>query len=251
MLLKRISSYFLLISSRVCSTNIRNLIMEGEPLSLQGLIKYKNPEEPYLLEANLPTKNPFELFDCWFKHIATQSDLSFEEINAVSLSTCVDNKPSSRMVLLKSYDSEGFTFYSNKVSRKGREIAANPYGAMLLYWPKVSRQIRIEGKIVELDSEKADEYWYSRPLGSRIGSKASEQGKVIESRKVLEDKKEELETLAKNEGEGAIKRPPTWIGYKLVPDAFEFWQGQSNRLHDRIHFKLADDNSWNMTRLSP
>lgn len=226
--------------------------MDNKPLNLQDLrIKYKNQEEPYLLEKNLPTNDPFLLFDYWFKNVASMVDLSFEEINAVSLSTCYNNRPSSRMVLLKSYDNEGFTFYSNKMSRKGQEILCNPYAAILLYWPKISRQIRIEGKVVELDSKMADEYWYSRPLPSRIGSKASEQGQIIDSRQVLEDKKLELETLAEKEGEKAITRPPTWIGYKLIPDSFEFWQGQSDRLHDRIQFKLVDNNSWDMKRLSP
>uniref|UniRef100_A0A0N4ZEI4 pyridoxal 5'-phosphate synthase n=1 Tax=Parastrongyloides trichosuri TaxID=131310 RepID=A0A0N4ZEI4_PARTI len=226
--------------------------MDGKPLELDDLrIKYYNPEEPFLLEMNLPTKNPFQLFDIWFKHIATIANLSFEEINAVSLSTCINDRPSSRMVLLKSYDNEGFTFYTNKISRKGQELKVNPYASMLLYWPKISRQIRVEGKVVELSEKNADDYWYSRPLASRIGSKASEQGKVIESRDILENKKIELEKLAEKEGEKAITRPSTWIGYKLIPDSFEFWQGQSNRLHDRIQFTLSDKKLWDMKRLSP
>ncbi|CEF66214.2 Pyridoxine-5'-phosphate oxidase [Strongyloides ratti] len=183
--------------------------------------------------------------------IMDDKPLNLQEINAVSLSTCANNKPSSRMVLLKSYDSEGFTFYSNKISRKGQEISCNPYASMLLYWPQISRQIRIEGKIIELDATDADKYWYSRPLASRIGSKASDQGKIIESRQVLEDKKSELEALAEKEGEESITRPLTWIGYKLIPDLFEFWQGQSNRLHDRLQFTLIDNNQWDMKRLSP
>uniref|UniRef100_A0AC35TFN5 Pyridoxal 5'-phosphate synthase n=1 Tax=Rhabditophanes sp. KR3021 TaxID=114890 RepID=A0AC35TFN5_9BILA len=226
--------------------------MVNEPLNCQDIrVPYLNKDEPILLEQNLKTANPFELFDGWFKEVAVKSDLSFEEINSVCLSTCLHNKPSSRMVLMKSYDKEGFVFYTNKVSRKGQELSGNPFAAMLFYWPKLARQVRIEGSVVELALCVADEYWNSRPLASRIGSKSSDQGSTIPNRDVLECRKKELEKVAELEGGNAITRPSTWIGYRLVPHNFEFWQGQSNRLHDRLIFDGSKDGIWSMKRLSP
>lgn len=169
------------------------------------------------------------------------------------------------MVLLKKYDKEGFSFYTNYNSRKGQEILDNPNACMCFYWPFVTRQVRIEGVIEKLPPEMADEYWKERPLNSRIGSKASHQSTVIESRAVLEAEKHRLEQLAAEQGEDAITRPPEWLvfivcyfysfhfsraGFILKPSYFEFWQGQSNRLHDRIIYEHVEG-SWTKKRLSP
>ncbi|CAB3403163.1 unnamed protein product [Caenorhabditis bovis] len=226
--------------------------MNTPSVQLQSIRKkYLNEKEPYLLEDKLPTTNPFELFDIWFKDIASQSDLTFEEINAVAVSTVgSDMRPSSRMVLLKAYSENGFSFYTNYKSRKGQEIEANPNVAMLFYWPKVSRQVRIEGEVEKLPDELAVEYWNSRPVASRIGSKASEQSQVVKSRDELESKKRELTELAEREGEQSITKPENWGGLNLKPRYFEFWQGQSDRLHDRIVFE-RDVDVWLMKRLSP
>ncbi|VDK44741.1 unnamed protein product [Anisakis simplex] len=211
---------------------------------------YMNLKEPYLLEENLPSKDPFEVFDCWFKDVASRKDISFEEVNAVSVSTACDNRPSSRMVLLKEYDRQGFSFYTNLESRKAREIQANPQACMLFYWPRVDRQIRIEGKMELLPSQMAEDYWNSRPAKSRIGSKLSSQSSVIPNRQYLVDKRNELQRLAEEKGDSAITRPDCWGGYRLCPVYFEFWQGQSDRIHDRIVFEKSDK-EWTMKRLAP
>uniref|UniRef100_A0A7E4ZSL8 pyridoxal 5'-phosphate synthase n=1 Tax=Panagrellus redivivus TaxID=6233 RepID=A0A7E4ZSL8_PANRE len=226
----------------------------GVPLQIRDWRKaYLNMKEPFLKEEAM-LEDPFLQFDLWFKDVSERKDMSFEEVNAVCLSTCRDNRPSSRMVLMKQYDPEGYSFYSNDSSRKGQDIAANPNGAMLFYWPAVSRQVRIEGVIEKLPTSAADEYWASRPIHSRIGSKASAQGTVVPSREVLEAEKARLEKVAATEGEKAITRPPSWIGFILKPTYYEFWQGQSNRLHDRIIYNLVIDGekkTWVRHRLAP
>uniref|UniRef100_A0A8R1U2B5 pyridoxal 5'-phosphate synthase n=1 Tax=Onchocerca volvulus TaxID=6282 RepID=A0A8R1U2B5_ONCVO len=215
---------------------------------------YYNKEEPFLLEENLPSKNPFEIFDKWFKNVAENTDMTFNEVNAVCLSTAINNQPKSRMVLMKEYDREGLCFYTHYNSAKGMQIDENPYACMLFYWPHVDRQIRIEGKIEKLPIEAAENYWYHRPLKSRIGSKLSEQSQVIPNRQYLEDKKKEFEKLVAEKGERTITRPQDWGGYRLRPNYFEFWQGQSDRIHDRISFEKSADGSageWLIKRLSP
>ncbi|KAE9552596.1 hypothetical protein FO519_004213 [Halicephalobus sp. NKZ332] len=222
----------------------------GQPLDIRNWRKdYHNMKEPFLHVEHMDS-DPFIQFDLWFKDISLRKDITFEEINAVALSTCRNNKPSCRMVLLKKYDEKGFSFYTNYSSRKGQEIEENPNACMCFYWPFVTRQVRIEGVIEKLPLEMADEYWKERPLHSRIGSKASHQSTVIESRAVLEDEKHRLEELAAEKGEEAITRPPEWAGFTLKPSYFEFWQGQSNRLHDRIIYEEVDGH-WTKKRLSP
>ncbi|MFH4980096.1 hypothetical protein AB6A40_006805 [Gnathostoma spinigerum] len=214
---------------------------------------YLNKNEPFLLEENLPSKDPFDIFDVWFKNVAEQADMSFEEVNAVCFSTAINNRPSSRMVLMKEYDREGFSFYTNYESRKGKEILANPFASMLFYWPKADRQIRIEGKVEKLSEEAADNYWKTRPLKSRIGSKLSKQSTEIPSRQHLISLRDSLQKLADEKGLEAISRPTNWGGYRLRPDYFEFWQGQSDRIHDRIVFIKTGDKKegWTMKRLAP
>ncbi|VDN07466.1 unnamed protein product, partial [Thelazia callipaeda] len=205
-----------------------------------NLKPYFNKDEPYLLEETLISKNPFELFDAWFKNAAAGENLTFEEVNARFLLS------NSSLCFM------GFCFYTHYNSAKGMEIDANPCACMLFYWPHVNRQIRIEGKIQKLPIEAADVYWYRRPLKSRIGSKLSEQSKVIPGRQYLEERKKELERLATEKGEASITRPEDWGGYRLCPNYFEFWQGQSDRIHDRIVFdKNNSEDSWLIKRLSP
>uniref|UniRef100_A0A1I7U3B6 pyridoxal 5'-phosphate synthase n=1 Tax=Caenorhabditis tropicalis TaxID=1561998 RepID=A0A1I7U3B6_9PELO len=226
--------------------------METPSIDIQNIrAKYNNSEDPYLLEEKLPTTNPFTLFDIWFRDVASKADLTFEEINAVSLSTVgKDLRPSSRMVLLKAYTPTGFSFFTNYNSRKGKQLDENPNAAMLFYWPKVNRQVRVEGVVEKLPDEMAVAYWNSRPLASRIGSKASIQSEIVPNRQFLEDKKTELTEMADREGSDTITKPHSWGGFHLIPQYFEFWQGQSDRLHDRIVFE-RDTDIWLLKRLSP
>lgn len=228
--------------------------------------KSYNGERQSLLEAALPTTDPFKLFDVWFRELAALKDqLSFEEINAVCVSTVsADGRPSSRMVLLKSYEDGGFTFYTNYDSRKGTQLAGNPNAALLFYWPRLHRQVRVEGIVERVPDEQAVAYWNSRPVASRIGGKASAQSAVIPDRQHLERRKHELEQAVAAQGEAAASKPPSWGGLLLRPRYFEFWQGQSDRLHDRICFgtekpvadsadyiRASERAGWHMFRLAP
>jgi len=213
--------------------------------------KYNNTEEPTLFEQKMKP-NPFEQFASWFAKLIELKAVLAGDVNAVAVSTVgSDNKPSSRMVLLKGYSENGFTFFTNSVSQKGREMSNNPYASMLFYWPNLDRQVRIDGVVVNEETSVADEYWKSRPIGSRIGSKISQQSAVIPSREYLEEKQKQLEKLVEEQGESVVSRPETWLGYTLKPTKFEFWQGQSNRIHDRLVYEKSAEGVWSMRRLSP
>ena len=191
------------------------------------------------------SNNPFKQFGVWWNE-AIQANL--EEVNAMTLSTASkDGRPSSRIMLLKGYDEKGFVFFTNYESNKGKAIAENPNVSLLFFWKELERQVRIEGAIQKLETEYNDEYFYSRPLGSRIGAWASKQSSEIESRAVLEA---DFKRFA-NQFDGIdVPRPDHWGGYRVVPDKIEFWQGRSNRLHDRIEYTLENE-AWRIKRLSP
>jgi pyridoxamine 5'-phosphate oxidase len=159
-----------------------------------------------------------------------------------------DGKPSARMVLLKGFDQNGFVFYTNYESRKGHELDENPRAALVFYWPELERQIRIEGRVEKLAQDESDAYFASRPLGSRLGAWASRQSEVISGRQVIESRLQELETEYKDR---AIPRPPHWGGYRVRPEAIEFWQGRPSRLHDRLRYRKLEDGRWVIERLSP
>ncbi|GMR30059.1 hypothetical protein PMAYCL1PPCAC_00254, partial [Pristionchus mayeri] len=217
---------------------------------------------PFLLEESLPTKDPFKLFDVWKKQVTDV--LPFEEANGVSFSTVSeDGRPSCRMVLLKSYDEDGFVFNTNYTSRKGTQLSGNPNAAMLFYWPRFHRQIRVEGVVDRLAEDAAIAHWNSRPVSSRIAGIASAQSTVIPDRQYLEHRQRELEQEVTTQGEVAAAKPPTWGALILRPRYFEFWQGQTNRLHDRICFSTerpdtdsadfvrpSDRPGWHMFRLA-
>ena len=192
-------------------------------------------------------KNPFSQFEKWYEE-ATKHE--HREANIVTLATAnLTGRPSARTVLLKAFSENGFVFYTNYESQKGKELLENPQAALLFYWYDLERQIRIEGKVEKVSKAVSDAYFRKRPIGSQIGAAASPQSSVIASRKVLEDKVSALKEL--HEGKTAIERPEHWGGFRLIPDRFEFWQGRVSRLHDRIVFCLNDEGKWNIERLAP
>lgn len=197
-----------------------------------------------LTEANAGD-DPFVLFRAWF---AAALSAGLPEPNAFTLATVgPDGKPAARVVLLKGLDDRGFAFFTNYDSRKGRDIAGNPHVALAFLWHPFERQVRVEGRAERVSPEESDEYYRVRPLGSRLGAWASPQSAVIPGREVLE--RQHAELLAKY-ADGNVPRPPNWGGYRVIPDAVEFWQGRPNRLHDRIRFR-RDGGRWVRERLAP
>jgi pyridoxamine 5'-phosphate oxidase len=189
--------------------------------------------------------DPFALFRIWFDQ-ALQAGLN--EPNAFVLATATpDGIPSARAVLLKGHDDRGFTFFTNYDSRKGNEIAANSAVAAVFLWDELERQVRIEGRAEQVPPEESNEYYHVRPLGSRLGAWASPQSATIPNREFLEIQHTEL---LKKFPDGDPPRPPNWGGYRIVPQAMEFWQGRPSRLHDRIVFRRAE-HGWMVCRLAP
>jgi pyridoxamine 5'-phosphate oxidase len=189
--------------------------------------------------------DPIEQFNKWFADAEIEG---IEEPNVMILSTTgVNQRPASRIVLLKDCTINGFSFFTNYGSKKGRQISENPFGSLLFPWHTIERQVRVEGKIEKLSEEISDQYFKSRPAGSRLGAWASQQSTEIPSREFLENREKEFILKFKD---GIIPRPPDWGGYILRPDLFEFWQGRKSRLHDRFQYTLEKD-SWKITRLSP
>ncbi len=191
--------------------------------------------------------NPFDQFKKWFQEAL---DAQLPEPNAMTLATSTsDGKPTIRVVLLKSVDYEGFVFYTNYGSRKGKELAANPYAALNFLWLELERQVRIEGTVEKVSAADSDAYFQSRPKGSQIGAWASPQSMVIPDRKELEEKAQQLTTVY--EKEVSLPRPEHWGGFVIKPTLIEFWQGRSSRLHDRMQYTLQADSSWKIERLAP
>lgn len=190
--------------------------------------------------------SPFEQFDHWFKE-AVLSEVP--EVNAMAIATVNSSgRPSNRMVLLKQYDEKGFVFFSNYGSAKAKDLLANPLAALLLFWEPLERQVRIVGKVEKISSAESFEYFRTRPIDSQLGAWASQQSSEISARAILEKAFGEMMEKFKN---GQIPLPPQWGGYRVVPDEFEFWQGRSNRLHDRVAYKKNAANQWKIVRLSP
>ena len=198
-----------------------------------------------LAEADV-VPDPVAQFRAWFEEVLAAN---LHEPNAMTLATATpDGRPSARVVLLKGFDERGFVFYTNYKGRKARELEANPYAALGFYWGELERQVRIEGRVNRLSEEESDAYYASRPRGSRLGAWASEQSRPVESREVLEARLRALE----KEYEGRdIPRPPFWGGYRVEPEAVEFWQGRENRLHDRLVYRRLGDGGWEIERLQP
>lgn len=209
-----------------------------------------------LEEANVAS-NPIDQFTRWWNDaVASQID----EVNAMTLATVNPaGVPAARIVLLKGYNPEGFIFFTNYESDKGKNLAQNPNAALVFFWKELERQIRIEGTVQKVSAEESDRYFNSRPASSRIGAWASPQSAVIENRLVIEQNVERYSSIFAND---SIERPDHWGGYIVKPTSIEFWQGRSSRLHDRIRYKLETsdynaatdtrtDANWKIERLAP
>ncbi len=182
-------------------------------------------------------------FAFWFE---AAGKAGIDEPNAMVLATVdVNGKPSSRVVLLKEFDSTGFVFFTNYNSKKGHDLSINPHACLNFWWGPLERQIRISGTIEKISEKESDDYFYSRPVGSQAGAVISPQSSEIESRAWLEQRLIEVQL------KGDIKRPAHWGGYKLTATEIEFWQGRSNRLHDRLLYIKTGDNNWEIKRLAP
>lgn len=199
-------------------------------------------------ESSLP-KDPMGLFRQWYAVAEQNQPGDWVEANAMSLATAGKNgRVSNRYVLLKGVDDDGIRFYSNYDSNKGRQIADNARAAAAFLWAYLGQQVRLEGSIAKTSREDSEQYFHSRPRGSQLGACASTQSSEIESWEVLGQRKAELENQF---ADLEIPLPDNWGGYKIVPDRIEFWQGRSNRLHDRIVYELQADKTWRRFRISP
>ena len=204
----------------------------------------KSYEKSELLESSI-SENPIGLFSKWFQE--AEEIGGSEEINAMTISTIgLDGFPKNRVVLLKQLTSDGFVFFTNYESEKGKAIAENPNVCLSFFWHNSERQVIIKGVASKTSEQISDDYFYSRPIGSQIGAIASHQSEVISSREILENKVISLEKELK---EKEIVRPEYWGGYLVKPQEIEFWQGRPNRLHDRIRYKLQYGN-WIIERMS-
>jgi len=190
--------------------------------------------------------DPIKQFDAWFTAAAKAG---IHDANAMALATAtLDGKPSARVVLLKDFDESGFVFYTNYASEKGRQLEENPRAALVLYWMEVERQIRVEGTVEKTSREESEQYFHTRPAGAQLGAWASRQSEVIDARRVLNARLEEMtERFAQRE----IPLPAHWGGYRLKPERIEFWQGRPDRLHDRFRYTRQKDGSWQIDRLAP
>ncbi|XP_007420204.1 pyridoxine-5'-phosphate oxidase [Python bivittatus] len=229
-------------------------------MDLGSLRKNYRGDEEAFEEKHLTSLNPIKQFSAWFEEAMRCPSIG--EVNAMCLATCTrEGRPSARMLLLKGFNQEGFRFFTNHESRKGRELDSNPFASMVFYWEPLNRQVRIEGSVERLPEQESEKYFHSRPKSSQIGAVVSRQSSVIADREYLRKKNAELEEMYR---EAQVPKPAYWGGYILKPEVIEFWQGQTNRLHDRIVFRHIQASSaslepmthkgegnWVYERLSP
>lgn len=206
----------------------------------------KSYEKNELLETQIP-EDPMNLFHRWFHEVKDFGGL--DEVNAMTIATLgTDGFPKARVVLLKKFNEEGFVFYTNFLSEKGKSIAAHPKVCLSFFWHNMERQVIIKGEAAQISDAESDAYFSSRPEGSQLGALVSPQSEVIASRAVLENA---LKKLTTEYDQKPIPRPKHWGGYLVKPISVEFWQGRPNRLHDRIRYVLMDGIDWKIERLAP
>lgn len=224
--------------------------LAGEPSSETHRLSLSSLRENYTrggLDERSINPDPIVQFENWFQQALAAN---LREPNAMTLATATpEGRPSARIVLLKEVSESGFVFYTNYTSRKGRDLEANPWAALILYWADLERQVRIEGDVAKLQRSQSESYFQSRPKGSRLGAWASRQSEPVESRAQLEIRLKDLE--ARFAGIDAIPIPEFWGGYLVRPEVIEFWQGRPNRLHDRIEYRRKGESEWQYQRLSP
>jgi pyridoxamine 5'-phosphate oxidase len=190
-------------------------------------------------------KNPFTQFQKWFQQVI---DAKVTEPNVMTLASVNENKPSARIVLLKDFDENGFVFFTNYESCKGKEIIQNPNVALVFFWKELDRQVRVMGAAHKISQKDSEEYFHSRPRGSQIGAWASNQSEIIANRDFLEKR---FRDLGKKFDGKDVPLPPYWGGFCVVPSKIEFWQGRPDRMHDRLLYTRQPDHSWTLDRLSP
>jgi len=189
--------------------------------------------------------DPFEQMQRWLQQA---KDAELKDATSMTLATTdKDAMPDARIVLLKQLDEKGFCWYTNYASQKGQQLQDNPQACLLFYWRDVDRQVKIQGRVEKLSADEANDYFHSRPLASQFSAAASNQSQPIESRDKLEEKLQQLQSVDAN----AVEKPDSWGGYRLIPSAFEFWQGRENRLHDRFTYTTDTSGKWIITRLQP
>jgi pyridoxamine 5'-phosphate oxidase len=213
--------------------------------AMTSLADLRKSYERAELDESASQPNPLDQFDQWIKE-AIHSEVP--EPNAMTVATVGhDLRPSTRVVLIKSYDAHGIVWFTNYESRKGQELAGNPYAALQFHWVELERVVRIEGIVEKISDAESDDYFRSRPLDSRVGAWASPQSQVISGRTVL------VANAAKYAAQFLLQppRPPHWGGYRLTPERWEFWQGRKSRLHDRLRYTQEADGSWLRERLAP
>jgi len=202
------------------------------------------PEYP-ALDETVVDSNPFKQFEKWFKDALAAVPIL---PNSMTLATSTkEGVPSARVVLLKDFDEQGFVFYTNYLSQKGKELDENPIASLSFYWPELARQVRITGAVARISRSESEAYFHTRPIDSQLGAWASNQSDVIDGREVLEQRMAEL--LKKYDGKN-IPLPPYWGGYRVTPIVFEFWQSRASRLHDRLRYRLVEG-KWVIERLAP
>ena len=221
-----------------------NLLRKLTIALLRSTVAARHPAAR-LTRAGAPD-DPLVLFGEWFT-LATEIDPEWG--SAVALSTADDQgRPASRMVLLKSFDERGFVFYTNYGSRKAAELSVNPHAALVFWWPETCRQLRVEGTVSRVSAAESDRYFASRPRGSKLGAWASRQSQPLARRADLEAA---VAAMAERYKDRLVPRPPFWGGFRLRPAAIEFWQGRTDRLHDRLRYRRRDDGGWEIERLYP